>query len=162
MKSKLLVIALGGALLLGVAALITLMDLQTGGQPLRYLPTGTSPADLPEPASPEAKLVARHCQACHTVPLPSMHWAEDWPEAVVDMRDRMISRVMAPLPIPSPAEERAMIAYFQRHAPRKEEEVQGAAQGQQAQGAAQREEAQGAPLEQQAQGSAQEEPAEDR
>jgi len=118
MKGKLLVIGLVAALLLAVAGMIAAMDMQASGPAARYLPAGTSPSDLPEPESEGAKLVARHCQACHSVPLPSLHYAEDWQEVIARMRVLAMSRVMAPLPVATPAEERALLAYYQRHAPK--------------------------------------------
>lgn len=118
MKGKIMVVALGACLLLGVAALVALMGMQASGPPARYLPAGTRPQDLPEPDGRGAQLVVRHCRACHSVPLPSLHYAEDWPAVVADMRNRAASRVMAPLPIPTPAEERELVEYYQRHAPR--------------------------------------------
>ena len=45
-------------------------------------PAGNAPADLPDPNSMGARLVASYCAQCHPLPLPSMHSATDWPSVV--------------------------------------------------------------------------------
>ena len=52
-------------------------------------PPGIAPADLAEPASPGALLVARYCAQCHELPSPTMHSATDWPRVVRRMWLRM-------------------------------------------------------------------------
>jgi cytochrome c5 len=52
-------------------------------------PPGVTPADLPDPASQGAKLVAQYCAQCHNLPAPSMHSATDWPSVVRRMWLRM-------------------------------------------------------------------------
>ena len=52
-------------------------------------PEGIAPADLPDPSSSEAQLVAKHCAQCHALPLPAMHSAADWPSIVRRMWLRM-------------------------------------------------------------------------
>ena len=42
-------------------------------------PAGVTAADLPDPNSTGAQLIAKHCAQCHSLPLPSMHSATDWP-----------------------------------------------------------------------------------
>ncbi|AKU92904.1 hypothetical protein [Vulgatibacter incomptus] len=115
MRGKLLLIGLGAMLLLGLSALIALMGLQPGPEAGRAMPQGTTRADLPDPDGRGAELAARYCRSCHAVPLPSLHTPEEWPAVVEEMRGRMISRVMAPLPTPSIAEHHELVAYFQRY-----------------------------------------------
>jgi cytochrome c5 len=42
-------------------------------------PPGVTAADLPDPESRGAQLVAKYCGQCHALPTPSMHSATDWP-----------------------------------------------------------------------------------
>lgn len=42
-------------------------------------PPGVTAADLPDPNSAGAQLVAKHCGQCHDLPQPAMHSATDWP-----------------------------------------------------------------------------------
>src|SRR5688572_26131367 len=42
-------------------------------------PPGTTAADLPEPNSRGATLIAQYCVQCHNIPAPQMHSATDWP-----------------------------------------------------------------------------------
>lgn len=52
-------------------------------------PPGITSADLAEPASPGARLVAQYCAQCHQLPSPLMHSATDWPRVVRRMWLRM-------------------------------------------------------------------------
>jgi cytochrome c5 len=52
-------------------------------------PPEVTAADLPDPGSPGAKLVAQYCAQCHHLPAPSMHSATDWPGVVRRMWLRM-------------------------------------------------------------------------
>ena len=52
-------------------------------------PPGLSAADLPEPSSPGAQLVAQYCAQCHALPAPASHSATDWPGVVRRMWLRM-------------------------------------------------------------------------
>jgi cytochrome c5 len=42
-------------------------------------PPGVTAADLPDPNSQGAQLVAAHCGQCHGLPQPAMHSRTDWP-----------------------------------------------------------------------------------
>ncbi|HWI15653.1 MAG TPA: hypothetical protein VNT02_15420, partial [Burkholderiales bacterium] len=55
----------------------------------RILPRSVTPAELPEPASAGARLLARYCVQCHHLPNPPMHTAERWKTVV----DRMVWRM---------------------------------------------------------------------
>ena len=52
-------------------------------------PAGIAAADLPEPGSPGASLIATYCAQCHDLPSPAMHSATDWPSVVRRMWLRM-------------------------------------------------------------------------
>ena len=45
-------------------------------------PPGVTAADLPDPQSPGAQLLAQYCAQCHDLPSPAMHSATDWPSIV--------------------------------------------------------------------------------
>lgn len=52
-------------------------------------PAGFTAADLPEPDSQGAKLVAEYCTECHELPTPGAHSATDWPRVLRRMWIRM-------------------------------------------------------------------------
>lgn len=52
-------------------------------------PPGVAAADLPDPQSQGAQLVAKYCAQCHMLPAPAMHSATDWPSVVRRMWLRM-------------------------------------------------------------------------
>jgi len=101
---------------------------------LRILPERLRPAELPQPDSRGARLVALYCVQCHNLPDPRMHDADSWPQVVRRMVPRMEGRgnlgplmadlMRAPaageraLAAPSADEEREIVAYLQRHAQR--------------------------------------------
>lgn len=115
MKGRVIVLALGASLLVGVSALVAMMGMQKNDG-TSFLPAGVAPADLPDASSEGAALVARYCRSCHGVPHPALHTPADWPRVVDDMTARIMSRVMAPLPMPSSRERDEIVAYLQRHA----------------------------------------------
>lgn len=45
-------------------------------------PEGVTPADLPDPNSVGAGLLATYCAQCHALPTPTAHSATDWPGVV--------------------------------------------------------------------------------
>jgi cytochrome c5 len=53
------------------------------------VPPGVKPGDLPAPGSEGAKLVARYCVQCHSLPSPTMHSAAEWPGVADKMFQRM-------------------------------------------------------------------------
>ena len=52
-------------------------------------PPGVAAADLPEPNSKGAQLLAQYCAQCHNLPTPGMHSATDWPSIARRMWLRM-------------------------------------------------------------------------
>jgi mono/diheme cytochrome c family protein len=52
-------------------------------------PPGIEPGDLADPTSSGAKLVAKYCAQCHSLPSPGMHSATDWPRVLRRMWLRM-------------------------------------------------------------------------
>src|SRR4029078_7585832 len=80
---------------------------------------------LPEPRSRGAQLVLRYCVQWHNLPNPAMHDAKRWPSVlermVVRMRGKgtlvaLMAEMMANVLAPDDAEQRALLAYLQRHA----------------------------------------------
>jgi cytochrome c2 len=90
----------------------------------RILPKTITPAQLPEPQSQGARLVARYCVQCHHLPNPPMHTAARWKTIVERMVWRMrgdgnLGAVMKDLMdgVQAPADEDAAMitAYLQRY-----------------------------------------------
>jgi hypothetical protein len=91
----------------------------------RILPPTVEPRRLPEPDSNGARLAAAYCVQCHYLPNPAMHDAAKWPAIVERMVWRMqgkgnlgalMREMMADVKAPSPGEQRALVAYLQKHA----------------------------------------------
>lgn len=104
------------------------------GQQSMELPEGIPAADLPDPDSRGARLVARYCSQCHGISSPSRHAPEDWEATARRMFRRMdhmqhmrgrggmmggeMHRGMMDVAAPSADEERAILAYLREHAMR--------------------------------------------
>lgn len=93
----------------------------------RILPPTFEASQLPQPASPGARLTQRYCVQCHNLPNPAMHQAAKWPAIVERMVKRMQGRgnmgtlmadMMAGVSTPSVAETQTLLAYLQSHAQR--------------------------------------------
>lgn len=88
-------------------------------QPER-MPPGMTPAELPEPDSPGARLVAEHCGQCHNLPGPGQHTAEEWRRVADNMF--LLGEVTArfgdrpDLAIPDAAQRETITAYLEQHA----------------------------------------------
>lgn len=91
----------------------------------RILPPAIDPANLPEPHSPGARLVATYCVQCHHLPNPAMHSAQKWPSVVGRMVWRMqgngnmgklMRDMMAEIKAPDAAEQSALVNYLQSNA----------------------------------------------
>jgi hypothetical protein len=69
-----------------------------------------------------AKLFARYCQQCHTLPSPLTHTAEEWP-GVADRMFRLMDMMAGHttnIAIPSLEEQQAIIGYLKAHLSKKE------------------------------------------
>lgn len=91
----------------------------------RILPPTVTPAQLPDPQSRGAQLVARYCVQCHHRPNPPMHTAARWRTIVERMVWRMrgqgnlgvvMKDLMAGVRAPSEEEAGTLTAYLERHA----------------------------------------------
>ena len=87
------------------------------------LPPGIDPGDLPEATSNDAKLLGQYCTQCHEMPGPGMHTAEEWPNVVDRMNQRMqmmsgrgMMGKMHDIEAPADGELETLIAYLQKHA----------------------------------------------
>jgi cytochrome c5 len=80
-------------------------------------PAGIVAADLAEPASAGAKLVATFCSQCHDLPSPAMHSATDWPSVVRRMWLRM-DRLPGKLhvAVPDQGDRNTMLTYLTANA----------------------------------------------
>ena len=91
----------------------------------RILPPRMTPQELPEPASPGARLVATYCGQCHHLPSPAMHTAERW-SRVVDRTiprmqgkgnmGRLMGELMTGVRVPDREEIAVIKDYLARHA----------------------------------------------
>ena len=80
-------------------------------------PPGVTPADLTEPASAGAQLVAKYCAQCHELPSPAMHSATDWPSIARRMWLRMeLLPAARGVKVPTAAERFAILDYVTAHA----------------------------------------------
>ena len=93
----------------------------------RILPPTFEASQLPQPASPGARLTRRYCVQCHNLPNPAMHQAAKWPGIVGRMVKRMQGRgnmgtlmadMMAGVSAPGAAETQTLLAYLQSHSQR--------------------------------------------
>lgn len=89
------------------------------------MPEGVAPAELPEPDSRGARLVARYCSQCHGPPSPSRLSADEWSStarrmfARMEHMERMGGRMRmttGDVSAASVEEERVMVDYLRRHA----------------------------------------------
>lgn len=93
----------------------------------RILPPSLEPAQLPEPESVGAQLMARYCIQCHYLPNPQMHTAQRWQPIIERMVWRMqgkgnlgvvMKEMMAGVQAPTNDEAAALAAYLEKHAQR--------------------------------------------
>lgn len=90
------------------------------------------PHELPRSDSPEAKLVAKYCSQCHTLPSPSIHQGNEWDRALSRMFWRMesLSRQQKTIwwpwlssqnavQVPSSEEQEKLTQYIKKHSLRR-------------------------------------------
>lgn len=82
------------------------------------LPPGVSAAELPDPQSTGATLVAKYCgQGCHGIPAPSSHAQSDWPVVLRRMWLRMGKiDTTYHVAVPDDAERTVMLEYLLAYA----------------------------------------------
>jgi len=82
---------MGGMGMMGQGGMKGMMKRMMGDQ----LPPGIDAADLPDPQSRGARLMARYCTQCHDLPPPALHTSGEWPKvfARMDRRMEMMSRM---------------------------------------------------------------------
>ncbi len=80
-------------------------------------PPGVTAADLPEPASRGAQLVAQYCGQCHELPSPAMHSATDWPSVARRMwlRTEFLSPSLG-VKVPTMGDRYVMLEYVTNNA----------------------------------------------
>lgn len=76
-------------------------------------PEGVTPADLPDPESAGADLLATYCTPCHALPSPGSHSPTDWPRVVRRMWLRA-EGITPPydIPLPTSAERVTLVQYL--------------------------------------------------
>jgi len=109
----LLLAGLAGLMAIG-GSCISMRNMMSGGMMDTPLPRGIDPAELPEPRSAGARLVAHYCTQCHEMPVPGMHAAQAWPTVVNRMRRHM--QMMPTVKVPTAEELATLILYLQKHA----------------------------------------------
>ena len=84
------------------------------------MPQGINPNQLPAPDSEGAQLLGRYCSQCHGVPGPGMHTANEWPNVVARMNQRMQmmsrKRMMMRIKAPDNNELKILTAYLEKNA----------------------------------------------
>jgi len=82
------------------------------------LPPGVPAAELPDPQSKGAELVAKYCgQGCHGIPAPSSHAQTDWPVVLRRMWLRMAKiDTTYHVAVPDDAERTVILEYMLAHA----------------------------------------------
>ncbi len=80
-------------------------------------PEGVTAADLPDPNSTGAQLIAKHCAQCHALPQPSMHSATDWPSVARRMwlREDGLAASLG-VSVPTTSERFLMLQYLSTNA----------------------------------------------
>lgn len=93
----------------------------------RILPPSKTPATLPDPASPGARLAVRYCVQCHHLPNPAMHHADKWRKVLDRMVPRMrgegnmgalMKNMMGDVLAPTEEEVHVLLEYLQAHSQR--------------------------------------------
>ena len=99
--------------MMGQGGMKEMMQRMMGDQ----LPPGIDAADLPDPQSQGARLMARYCTQCHDLPPPVLHTSSEWPKvfARMDRRMKMMSR-MGSILSPTDQERTVILNYLGRHA----------------------------------------------
>ncbi len=84
------------------------------------LPPGVHPDALPDPTSVGAQVLQRYCTQCHELPGPGLHTAEEWPEVVSRMQNRILrlskkeKTMIAVRPL-STRDLESVVAYLRAH-----------------------------------------------
>jgi cytochrome c5 len=105
--------SMDGMGMMGQADMKEMMKRMMGDQ----LPPAIKEADLPEPESRGARLVARYCTRCHDLPSPALHTSSEWPKVLARM-DKHVEMMagMSGIPKPSQEERETLLHYLQRYA----------------------------------------------
>ncbi|MDX8410262.1 MAG: hypothetical protein R8K46_00105 [Mariprofundaceae bacterium] len=105
--------SMGGMGMMGQGTMKEMMQRMMEDQ----LPPGIDEADLPEPKSQGAQLLARYCIQCHDLPPPVLHTSTEWPKVLARMERRMeMMARMGSILNPTDQEQAAMLNYLQRYA----------------------------------------------
>jgi len=105
--------SMGGMGMMDQGGMKEMMKRMMGDQ----LPPGIDAADLPDPKSSGARLLACYCIQCHDLPPPALHASNEWPKVLARMERRMgmMSRMDSILS-PTNQERRIILNYLKRHA----------------------------------------------
>jgi cytochrome c5 len=80
-------------------------------------PGGVTPGDLPDSASPGARILATYCAQCHALPSPAAHGATDWPGVARRMwlRSEWLPGALD-VNVPTMSERYVLLQYLTTHA----------------------------------------------
>ena len=68
--------------------------------------------ELPDLASPGAKILLKKCAGCHGAPQPDVHMAKMWPAVLHRMQNRLTMKAYDPL---TEKEFEVLLSYLQKH-----------------------------------------------
>jgi len=104
---------MGGMEMMGQGNMEGMMNRMMGD----HTPPGIDAADLPDPQSRGARLMARYCTQCHDLPPPALHTSSQWSSVFARMNQhmKMMSR-MGSILSPSNQERSIILSYLRRHA----------------------------------------------
>lgn len=111
---------MGGPMMMDRDGMKAMMNRMMSGR----LPPGIAPQDLPDPKSEGARLLNHYCTQCHNLPGPGMHTAQEWPDVVDRMNQRMqimgghgmMGMMRGGIDAPDDSELRTIVEYLQAHA----------------------------------------------
>ncbi len=104
---------MGGMGMMGQGNMKEMMKRMMGGQ----LPPGIDTANLPDPHSQGALLLARYCTQCHDLPPPALHTSGEWPKVFARMNRRMkMMSQMGSILRPTDQEQAIILNYLRRQA----------------------------------------------
>jgi len=105
---------MGGMGMMGQGTMKEMMKRMMGDQ----LPSGIDAADLPNPKSSGAALLARYCTQCHDLPPPALHSSGEWPNVLerMDRRMEMMPQKMDSILSPTDQDRSVILSYLRLHA----------------------------------------------
>lgn len=73
----------------------------------------SKPTPIPEMESAGGQLMKEHCANCHAPPQPNTHTADEWPNVIYRMSEKLRLKGYPPM---SQEEIQTLVTYLQKHA----------------------------------------------